>query len=194
MEILFDLPFLDTSLFKWVVLPLLIFFSRILDVSLGTLRFIFISKGYKFIAPVLGFFEVLIWILVMGQIVQNLTNVMYYIAYAGGFAMGNFIGMLIDRKLSLGIVIIRVIFKKTDSDLLEYLRSKNYGITVIEGKGATGKVRILFSVILRKEIDEFVSIVRKFKPNAFYSIEDVRFVSEGVFPAKNSRLRLLKRK
>ena len=100
--------FTDYPVFNWVILPALIFVSRIFDVSFGTLRIIFVSRGKRSIAPFLGFFEVLIWLLAISQIMQNLNNFACYIAYAGGFAMGNYIGMRIEEKLAMGTMIIRV--------------------------------------------------------------------------------------
>ena len=100
--------FFDSDFFSYAVLPILIFLARICDVSIGTMRIIFVSKGKKNIAPVLGFFEVLIWITAISKIMQNLDNYVNYIAYAGGFATGNFIGMLIEERLAMGILMIRV--------------------------------------------------------------------------------------
>ncbi len=110
------------EIFAWVILPLLIFFARICDVSLGTIRVIFISKGFKYIAPVIGFFEVIIWLLAIGQVMNNLTNVASYIAYGGGFACGTLIGMIVEEKLSIGTVTVRVITRKDATDLVAYLR------------------------------------------------------------------------
>ena len=78
---------MDSELFKWVLLPLLIVIARVIDVSIGTIRIVFVSRGHKIIAPVLGFFEVLIWLLAIGQIMRNLSNFMCYIAYGTGFAL-----------------------------------------------------------------------------------------------------------
>ena len=108
----------DSWSFQWIILPLLIFLARITDQTIGTLRLIFLSKGYKFIAPFLGFFEVIIWLLAVSQIMKHLDNVMCYVAYGSGFAMGNFIGMAIEQKLSLGSVIIRLILKERIMNLL----------------------------------------------------------------------------
>jgi len=84
--------------FQWIILPLLIFLARITDQTIGTLRLIFLSKGYRLIAPLLGFFEVIIWLVAVSQIMKHLDNVMSYVAYGAGFAMGNYIGMTIERK------------------------------------------------------------------------------------------------
>ena len=88
----------DTWFFTWILLPALIFLARILDQSIGTLRLIFLSKGMKYIAPFLGFFEVIIWLLAVGQIMQHLDNWLCYVAYGAGFAMGNFIGITLEER------------------------------------------------------------------------------------------------
>jgi uncharacterized protein YebE (UPF0316 family) len=179
--------FINTPLFAWVIIPLLIFSARICDVTLGTIRVIFISKGFKYIAPVIGFFEVIIWLLAIGQVMTNVTNAATYIAYGAGFATGTLVGMIIEEKISLGTVIVRVITRKEATDLLEYLRTQNYGVTAINAEGSTGPVKVLFMVIKRQDLKNVVDIIKKYQPGAFYSIEDVKSVAEGVFPEKKSR-------
>lgn len=181
-----DNAFIDSNLFAWVILPMLIFLARICDVSIGTLRLIFLAKGYKLIAPVLGFFEVIIWILAVSQIMKHLDNVMSYIAYGTGFAAGNYIGMYLEEKLSIGNVIIRVIQKNDIPDLINELRLQNFGVTVVDAEGSMGKVKMIFSIIKRENVTDFVKLLNQFNPHAFYSIEDVRTVNEGVF-ARNSK-------
>ena len=114
-----ELSFLfEPGFFSFVVLPLLIFLARILDVSLGTLRIIFITKEMKYIATLVSFFEVLIWLMAITQIMQNLTNLITYIAYAGGFAMGTLVGIIIDEKLAMGYLSVVVITKKDPTGLI----------------------------------------------------------------------------
>ena len=173
--------FQDSELFAWVILPLLIFLARICDQSIGTLRLIFISKGMKYIAPLLGFFKVIIWLLAVGQIMQHLDNWVCYIAYGAGFAMGNFIGIRIEERLSLGTVIIRVILSSESPELVSNLKEQNFGLTLVDGEGAKGKVKLIFSIIRRKEVQRFVGIVQQYNPNAFYTIEEVKSSNEGVF-------------
>ncbi|MGC9323448.1 MAG: DUF2179 domain-containing protein [Desulfomonilia bacterium] len=174
--------FLDSALYTWVVLPLLIFFARILDVSLGTIRIIFISRNLKYYSAVIGFFEVLVWLLVIRQIMLNLSNPVCFIMYGAGFASGTFIGIFIENKLSIGRVIIRIITRKDAEELVEFLKSSGYGLTTIDAQGATGPVKLLFSIIERQDLENFLDIVKRFNPQAFYSVEDVRFVSERVTP------------
>ncbi len=181
-------PAESAELFAWVLLPLLIFFFRICDVSLGTIRVIFIAKGLKYIAPVIGFFEVIIWLLAIGQVMNNITNVASYIAYGGGFAAGTFIGMKVEEKISLGTVVVRVITPDDPTELVAYLRKRSFGVTIAEGEGSKGKVRIILSVIKRQSLDEVTRGIRQHLPKAFYSVEEVKSVAEGVFPEKRSSL------
>ena len=185
--------FLDSPTFTWVVLPLLIFLARIVDVSLQTLRVIFINRGMRLVAPILGFFEVLIWLLAIGQIMRHLTNVACYVAYGAGFASGTYAGMWLENRLSLGMVILRVITKVSAEELVEELRRENYGVTSIDAQGMGGPVKVLFTVIRRQDLRSAVDTVRRFNPNAFYSVEDVRFVNEGTFPFRRDGPRWLGR-
>ncbi|MFC1780983.1 DUF2179 domain-containing protein [Planctomycetota bacterium] len=177
---------LDSNLFAWVLLPALIFVARVADVSLGTIRVIFISKGLKYFASAIGFFEILIWLLAIGQIMKNLSNPVCYIAYAGGFAMGNFIGIWIAEKLSLGVVLIRVITRKDASELLDHLKISDYGVTCVDGHGSAGQVKIVFTIVPRREVASVVDLIKQFNPKAFYSIEEVGFVEKGIFPIKKN--------
>lgn len=171
----------ETWLFTWVILPLLIFFARILDQSIGTMRLIFISKGMKNIAPFLGFFEVIIWLLAIGQIMQHLDNWLCYVAYGAGFAMGNFVGIILEERLSIGTSIIRVILSNESPELIAALKLHDFGLTILDAEGAKGKVKILFSIIRRKEIQTFLDTLHEYHPTAFYTIEDVKEAKEGVF-------------
>jgi uncharacterized protein YebE (UPF0316 family) len=180
----------DSLLYPYVLIPLLICVARILDVSLGTLRIIFVSRGFLKLAPIIGFFEVLIWLLAIGQVMNNLTNFYNYLAYALGFALGNYIGMLIERKLSLGLVIIQVITQSDASTLIELLHDRGYGITSSDATGREGPVHVIFSVIKRSNLNTIIEIVKKFNPKAFYMVSDIRAVSEGPYPLRyvsNSR-------
>ncbi len=174
----------DFDLYTWVIIPSLIFASRIADVSIGTIRLIFISRGLKCLAPIVGFFEVLIWLLAIGQIMKNLSNPACYIAYAGGFAMGNFVGMWIAEKLSLGVVIVRVITKKDATELVSHLRTAEYGVTCVDGCGTTGQVKVVFTIVPRREVKKVVDLIKAFNPNAFYTIEEVGFIGKGILPPK----------
>ena len=176
--------FLATDVYAWLVLPVLIFIARVCDVSLGTIRVIFVSRGYRYLAPLLGFFEISIWLMAIGQIMRDLNNVAAYLAYATGFAMGTFAGITLEERLSLGMVIVRVITKRDCTPLIDRLKAESYGLTMLDAEGATGPVTILFTVLKREDLPRVVGIIKEFNPHAFYSVEDVRTASEGVFPAR----------
>ena len=192
-----NLLLFNSGLYTWFVLPSLIFIARVVDVSMGTVRVIFVSRGLKYLAPVVGFFEILIWLLAIGQIMKNLSNPVCYIAYAGGFAMGNYVGIRIAEKLSLGVVLIRVVSKKDALPLVECLKSESYGVTSVDGHGTSGEVKVVFTIVPRRELQSVVDLIKKFNPQAFYSVEEVGFVEKGIFPLKkgwqdSALLRLLK--
>ena len=139
--------FYDSSLFTYVILPALIFLSRIFDVTIGTLRIVMVSKGQKVWAPFLGFFEVLIWLIAISKIFQNLDNWVCYVTYAGGFATGNYIGLILEEKLAVGIVKIQIITRKKASKLIRNLTEAGYGITHHAAQGSTEEVSIIYSII-----------------------------------------------
>lgn len=176
--------FYDSNLFTYFLLPFLIFLARIGDVSIGTVRIVMISKGQKFWAPFLGFFEVFIWLLAISKIFENLDNWVCYFAYSAGFATGNYIGLIIEEKLAFGVVRIQIITAKAANELIGILRDSGYGITHHDAFGGTEKVSIIYSIIKRTDLHRFVGIIKTYNPNAFYSIEDVKFVNKGVFPVK----------
>ncbi|MGD1047785.1 MAG: DUF2179 domain-containing protein [Candidatus Krumholzibacteriaceae bacterium] len=177
---------LGHDLFVWVLIPGLIFLARICDCTIGTMRIIFIGRGHRFIAPFLGFFEVLIWLLAIRQIMLNLTNSFYYVAYAGGYATGTFVGMTIEARLAMGTILIRIVTSQEAHGLIEYLKSQGYGVTSVDAQGSRGAVNLIYTIIKRSDLDHVVGIIERFNPRAFYTIEDVRFVREGVFPADGS--------
>lgn len=179
-----DTTFYNSDLFTYGVLPTLIFFSRILDVSIGTIRIVMVSKGQKLWAPILGFFEVLVWLIAISKIFQNLDNWACFIAFATGFAVGNYVGLLIEEKLAVGIVKIQIITKKNAKQLIENLIDAGYGITHHEAQGSTETVSIIYSIINRKQVQKVQDIVTKTNPQAFYSVEDVKSVNQGIFHGK----------
>jgi uncharacterized protein YebE (UPF0316 family) len=174
--------FFDSNIFDYLVLPLLIFAARICDVSIGTMRIIFVSKGKRNIAPLLGFFEVLIWIIVVSRVMQNLDNYLTYIAYAAGFATGNYVGMLIEERLAVGVQVVRIITYQEGDELVRRLNSRGFGATVIDARGAREKVAMIYSIVPRNDLSNVLGIINDFNPGVFYTIEDVKTASEGIFP------------
>lgn len=180
--------FFNFEAYKWILLPLSIFVARLINEAIGTLRIMFLARGNKVVAPLLGFIEVLMWIIIIGQIMQNLSNIFCYIAYAGGFAVGNLVGMLIENKLAMGVTLIHVITRKNTVALQENLRKNNYGFTKIAGKDIDGIENILFIIVKRKELNNVIKIIKNFNPNAFFTIEDLRNINAGKHPLKGETI------
>jgi len=165
--------------FNWFILPLLIFCARISDVTLSTIRIVFVMSGRRNLAPILGFFESLIWLIAISQIIKNISSPLSYIAYASGFATGTYVGMVIEEKLALGKVMVRVITRREATALLKFLQTSKYGFTSVDAQGKRENVSLIFSVVERQDLPEFISIIERFNPNAFYTVENVRYVSDG---------------
>jgi uncharacterized protein YebE (UPF0316 family) len=181
--------FFNSDLFSYAIMPFLIFLARICDVSIGTMRIIFVSKGNRNVAPVLGFFEVLIWIIAISKIMQNLDNYVNYVAYAAGFATGNFVGMIIEEKLAMGIQMIRVFTNEKGMDLVKILNNNGFGATTIEAHGAKEKIHLVYSIVHRNELGKVLEVINSFNPKAFFTIEDIKGVNEGIFnPRKQNQI------
>jgi len=172
---------LNSDLVTYVLLPLFIFLARIIDVSLGTLRIIFVTKGMRKIAPLVGFFEVLIWLLAISRIMQDLDNWASYFAYAGGFATGNFIGMYLEERLAIGHEMIRVITRKDATNLIADLRAKGYGVTSVKAQGIEGEVAVIYIIARRSMIKVVLDEINRFNPRALYTVESIKYVNKEIF-------------
>lgn len=169
-----------------ILLPVFIFLMRIVDVSMGTLRIIFVSKGFKYIAPLIGFFEILIWIIVVSRVIDNLDNWIGYVAYAGGFATGNFVGMKLEERLAIGHELVRVITNREAGELIRILKEKGFGVTSVNARGVDGEVALIYLIIKRKSLSEVVGLIKEYNPRALYTVEDIRSVSKEIYYGKPS--------
>jgi len=176
-------------LWPYIVFPILIVLARITDVSLGTLRIVLISKGFKRIAPIISFFESFVWILVAARILSSMSgnetitvlNIIQYFSYALGYAMGTFIGMKIEQKLSLGQVLVRAIATNEAESLVSTLRENKIGLTAVDASGKDGNVKVLFIVVNRTELSNVLNIIKINNPKTFYTVENVQTVNKGYF-------------
>ncbi|PJZ26887.1 hypothetical protein CH352_03240 [Leptospira hartskeerlii] len=164
--------------FDYLILPLGIYLARMTDVSIGTVRIILISRERKVLAALLGFVEVLLWLIVITQIMRNLSNVFCYIAYAGGFATGTFLGMVVEEKLALGHSLIRIIVPEKGEEIVQNLTQAGYRTTTLEAQGARGPVKVILSLLRRKDIPIVLGILKNTAPGAFYTIENARKTSD----------------
>jgi uncharacterized protein YebE (UPF0316 family) len=171
------------------LLPLVVFIAELCVVTLSTIRIIFVSRGMKVLAPALGFFEITIWLFAIGQIMRNLADPGCYLGFAAGFTLGNFLGVLIERWLAIGSVVVQVITPRDAGGLVEALRAADFGVTTLEGSGGAGPVRVVFTVIKRRELEKVTTLITKFDPRAFYAVNDLQTAAAGIFPTQRSRTR-----
>jgi len=171
--------------YNWLILPALIFCAQIGNVCMETIRVIYISKGVKYLAPIIAFFEIIIWLLAIVGVMSDLHNVANFFAYAFGFAMGTYVGLVIEEKLSIGMVILRIITtEESNEGIVTFLQEENYGVTCMDAQGARGGVRMLISLVNRVDVPRITGHIEKTNPHAFFSIEDVRYVNQGIFRPK----------
>jgi uncharacterized protein YebE (UPF0316 family) len=169
------------------ILPLFIFCAEVCVVTLCTVRIIFIARGMKVRAAILGFFEVSIWLYAITTVMQNLDNLGCALGFAAGFALGNYLGICIEHKLALGNLVVRIITKKDGRELVHNLTEAGYGVTRVDGQGATGPVQVILTVIPRKALKNVVAVLKAFDPKVFYSVDDLQTASQGIFPTAKAR-------
>ena len=177
--------FLD--IYPWL-LPIVIFFGRIIDVALGTLRIIFVSKGEKNKAPLIGFVEVFIWVVVISQILARANDMVAYLSYAAGYAAGNYIGLILENRIAYGIVLCRIYTQKNGIELIKALNKLNIGATMTHGEGSTNEVDIIETVVDRKKMKALEATINEFDSNSFYVVEDVRKKKNGILPKRKTNL------
>ena len=166
MDIMNDYP---------VLLAAAIFLARIIDVSMGTLRTILVFRSYRFLAALIGFFEVLIWLVAAGKVIQNLDSWYLAVSYAGGFAVGNIVGIWLESKLAMGSELVRVVSENRDILLAERLREQDYSIIEMAGQGEKcAPVEILLAVEKRRNLPKLLRLISQTDPDAVYTISDVK--------------------
>lgn len=181
-----SIPFLQTEMFSLVVLPLLIFLARTADVSLGTIRIISVYRGKKLLVFCLGFVEILIWVAAISTVLKHLDHIVNVIAYAAGFGMGNFVGIILEENLMLRQLLIRLFAVSDPTDFKKIFKSKGYSVTMMEATGQEGPVHILYAIINREDYQAIAEKIHAINPKTFYTVEDIRTAKEGVFPKSRS--------
>jgi len=171
--------FSDFDFVAWLVIPMLIFLARLVDVSLATVRHILVFRGMKKVVPFFAFVEILIWTLAITQVMENLSNVAAFFAWALGFSVGTYLGMMIEERLALGHQLVRVIHQQIPPGFIDSLKEKGYGVTSLGAHGAFGLVNISLIVSPRKRLGQLLKILNDVSPQPFYTVEDVRSVGSG---------------
>lgn len=172
----------EFDFFDFVFLPLMIFLARVSDVTLATVKLMFVVNNARKFAAILGFFEALITILALSRIMQDASNMAAYVMYAAGFAAGTYIGMRIEEKLAYGSVVVRIISKKIPDALLEHLSENQYRYSMVDANDQSGNTQILFTVCKRSKVSAFLRNLENIAPEALYTIEGVKQVSHDLLP------------
>ena len=172
----------------------MIFTARVLDVSINTIRVIYMLNGKRLLSTTLGFFESFIWLLAISQILQNVTNPISYLAYSGGFAAGIYVGMRIEERLAIGNVIVRVISRQNAADMIKNLQQYGLRTTVLDAEDNSGSVSVIFLVSKRQELKQITEIIERTNPQAIYTVEGVKQVRDlpGIVPEESFRVNLLR--
>ncbi|MEG6614858.1 DUF5698 domain-containing protein [Peptococcaceae bacterium 1198_IL3148] len=165
---------------------LFIFVARVADMSLDVVRILMLTKDKKLAAALIGFVEVSIFVVALNEVMSGgLDDPLKVIAYAGGFATGNYVGAIVDNYLAVGYLSIQV-FPKRDKvgDTINKLRAAGYGVTSVVGAGRGGPRTILFVILKRKDLKKLLDILDQVDPKTFYNVSDARNIRGGVFPKK----------
>jgi uncharacterized protein YebE (UPF0316 family) len=159
--------------------PIVIFFLRISDVSLATVRMLLMVRNKKLFVPFLAFFEVLIWVFAVGTVVQHLSSPWHLLGYASGYATGNLVGMLIEERLAVGLATVRTMVTQGGAELAGALRASGYAVTEMAGVGRDGPVEVLYSVVRRRRVPRYVRMVDNAAPDSFVVVDEPRSVHRG---------------
>ena len=161
----------------------LIFLLRVCDMTLDTLRVLFVMRGRKLIAWILGFFQAAIFVLAISSVLSHLDNPLTIIGYAAGFGTGIVIGMVIEERLAIGHTSINIVSSRFGNAIAEHLRKQGYAVTEIPARGKDGMVSMLQVSVLRKNTDKVHKLVNEVDPDAFITAEDVRPIRHGFWRA-----------
>jgi len=167
---------------KGPILYIFIFVAKTVEIAISTIRLVYVNKGERIKGAVLGFIEILIWLLVVSSVLNNITeDPLKMIAYAAGFSFGVYLGVAIESKVAIGLASIQVVVDaQLGNALADKLRDNEFGVTIIEGKGRDGNSKnLLFIQLKRKKIPFAVKLIKESHPDAYISINDVKSTFGG---------------
>jgi uncharacterized protein YebE (UPF0316 family) len=162
---------------------LTIFLLRITDMSLDTLRMLFVMRGRKGLVWTLGFIQSAVFVIAITKVLSNLNNPLTVLGYAAGFASGNLIGMIVEERLAIGHITLQIISQRHGVKLAKALRIAGYGVTEMSARGKDGTVRVLSASVLRKDLAHARHIIHETDEAAFITSEDVRPIRRGFWRA-----------
>lgn len=158
---------------------LIIFVLRVIGVTLATVRVLIMMRGRKLISATIGFFEVLVYVLAIGEVVNNLSNVWNIIGYCLGFSVGTIVGMALEERLALGYATVRIVSRYKGQIVADAIRDAGYGATIEWGQGRGGTVGMVYATVRRKEVDTVVTVADGVDPDAFVTVEETRTIRRG---------------
>ncbi len=167
---------LNPYLYAFIIMLL-----RVCDMSLDTIRVLFVVRSKKLLVFILGFFQSVIFVVAISSVLTKMNNILNVLGYALGFATGNVVGMLIENRLAIGHILVTIISSNRGAYIAERLRAGGYAVTEISGRGKDGTVFELHASVNRKDVDTVETIVLETDPQAFVTAEDVRPVRRGFF-------------
>ena len=164
------------------LLYIIIFCAKIIEVSISTVRLVFINKGERVKGAILGFAEIMIWLIVVSSVLNNISeDPMKMFVYAAAFSLGNYVGVTIESKIAVGLASIQVVVgQKSGEVLADALREQGYGVTIIDGKGKSESIKnLLFIQLKRKKIPEAVKLIKQHNPEAYITVNDIKSMMGG---------------
>jgi len=165
-----------------IVWVFVIFSLRVVNIALDTVRMLFVVRGERVLAAVIGFVETLLFLVAIGKVIQDLTNIPNVLAYCVGFAVGTWVGMVLEDRLALGYVRMHVVSLQKAGEIASSLRGGGYGVTEMMGRGKEGSVGILEVVAKRRDVTSITRAVTGVDDEAFITTEETRSVYRGYIP------------
>jgi uncharacterized protein YebE (UPF0316 family) len=163
----------------WAVLPVFIILARLLDYTVMTLRYSSLSGRRRAAVAMMSFLEVAVWLIVAIQVLERFHDPMVIIASSLAFAVGTYAGITLQESFSGGSVMIRITTAKPADGLMLSLASLGVGMTIFEARGSTGSVNQLVIGVNRKMLPQVLAVVERYFSRAFFTIEEVAYVSQG---------------
>lgn len=160
-----------------------IFFLRVCDMTLDTIRMLFVVRGRKKLAWFLGFFQSLIFVIAISSVLTSLNNPLNVLGYAAGFATGNVIGMIIEERLAIGHIHFTIMSPTRGAKIGNVLREAGFAVTEVPARGRNGTVDVLHCNVLRKDLSMVETIILEADPEAVVTAQDVRPVRRGFWRA-----------
>jgi uncharacterized protein YebE (UPF0316 family) len=167
------------QLFAGPLGPLVIFTLRIIDVSLATVRMLLSVRGQRLLVPLIGFFEVLLWLFAAGNAIRYLNSPLHVVGYAGGFAAGTVVGLWVEEKLAFGLATVQIISPYGGVELADALRERGFGVTEFAGEGREGRVEVVYTVARRSQVKGIMELAETWAPDAFVTVEEPRSIRRG---------------